>query len=543
MATSTPSHTIAGGAGAKAAVPRSDLAATISPGLHAIITIAVMAATVMEVLDTSIVNVALPDMMGNLGATLDQIGWVSTGYIISNVIVLPLTGWLSDYFGRKRYLTYSVILFTVSSFGCGISRSLAELIFWRVLQGAGGAAFLSTAQAPMLEVFPQRLQGIGQAMFGLGVVVAPTIGPTVGGLITDRYSWPWIFFINLPVGIIAAVLTRLFVPDSRAAGARRSADFLGIGFLALGLGSLQTVLERGERENWFQASLIVWLAVLSLIGLGLFIGWELHPANRNPAVNFRVLTNRNLAAGAIFAFTLGFILYGGVFVLPQFLQTVQSHTAEQTGILLFPGGLATGLMMPVVGVLVRRLDARLLIGAGMCLVITSMFQFASRLTPATPDGAIFWPLALRGAGIGLQFVPLSLVALGTLPPRQVAEGTGLFNLFRQLGGSFGIAMLATLVDRRQHFHYARLVEHLSVYSPEAQQRLAQIQNGLMARGFTADQARMGAYEALNGTVIQQAAVLTYSDVFWLMGCVSMGALLLLLLFRRAQRREVGAAAA
>jgi MFS transporter, DHA2 family, multidrug resistance protein len=543
MATNASTLPAAKGAAQEVAVPKSDLAATISPGLRAIITLAVMAATLMEVLDTSIVNVALPDMMGNLGATLDQIGWVSTGYIISNVIVLPLTGWLSDYFGRKRYLTYSVILFTVASFGCGTSHTLSELIFWRVLQGAGGAAFLSTAQATMLEIFPPRLQGIGQAMFGVGVIVAPTIGPTVGGLITDRYSWPWIFFINLPIGVVAAVLTMLFVPDSRAAGARRGADFVGIGFLALGLGSLQTVLERGEQDNWFRSGMIVNLAALSLIGICLFIAWELHPANQHPAVNLRVLANRNLAAGAVYGFTLGFSLYGGVFVLPQFLQNLQTHTAEQTGMLLFPGGLATALMMPVVGLLTRRLDARLLMSVGLCLVITSMFQFASRLTLTTADGAIFWPLALRGAGIGLQFVPLSLVALGTLPPRQVAEGTGLFNLFRQLGGSLGIALLATLVDRRLHFHYARLGEHLTLYRPETQQRLAQIQDGLMARGLTADQARAGAYELLNGTLMQQAAVMTYSDVFWLMGCVSLGALLLLLLFHRAQRKAPGAAAA
>ncbi len=519
-----------------------DPASTMTTGLRAVIMLAIMAATMMEVLDTSIVNVAMPDMMGNLGATLDQIGWVSTGYIISNVIVLPLTGWLSDYFGRKRYLTYSVILFTIASFFCGTSRTLAELIVWRIVQGAGGAAFLSTAQATLMEIFPPDRRGFAQAMFGIGVIAAPTLGPTLGGYITDHYTWPWIFFINVPVGIVAATLTLLFVPDSPSAGARRSADFVGIGFLALGLGCLQTVLERGESEDWFQTGYIVWLTVLSIVGLALFVWWELRPANRNPAVNLRVVRNRNLAAGTIYAFALGFVLYGGVFVLPQFLQNVQSHTAEQTGLILMPGGLASAFMMPVVGQLVNRVDKRWIIGTGMVIFVLSMFQFNARLTMTTPDQTLYWPLILRGAAIGLQFVPLSLVALGTLQPRQLAEGAGFYNLFRQLGGSFGIAILATLVDRRMHFHYARLAENITAFDPTTQQRLAQIQGGLAGQGLAPDAAHAAATQVLHNTVMGQAAVMTYMDIFKFMGWVGLGALLLLFLFQRA-RNQAGAAAA
>ncbi|HZT41331.1 MAG TPA: DHA2 family efflux MFS transporter permease subunit [Chthonomonadaceae bacterium] len=535
-------HAARNGKNGKSAAPRP-LSETLTPGLRFVIMLAIMAATMMEVLDTSIVNVALPDMMGNLGATLDQIGWVSTGYIIANVIVLPLTGWLSDYFGRKKYLTYSVILFTVASFFCGTSRTLGELVLWRVMQGAGGAAFLSTAQATLMEIYPPARRGFAQAMFGIGVIAAPTLGPTLGGWITDRFTWPWIFFVNLPVGIIAATLTVLFLPDSPAAGERRSADFVGIGFLALGLGSLQTVLERGEADNWFESGFITTLAFLSAIGILLFIWWELRPANKHPAVNLHVVTNRNLAAGTVYAFALGLVLYGGVFVLPQFLQNVQSHTAEQSGLLLMPGGLASACMMPVVGQLSNRVDKRLMIGVGMILFVISMYMFAGRLNLDMPDTAMFWPLAVRGAAIGLQFVPLSLLALGTLPTRNLADGAGFYNLFRQLGGSFGIAILATIVDRRMHFHYQRLAEHLSPYDPTTQQRLLAIQNSLVAQGQSPTVAHQSAYQVLSNMVTGQAAVMTYVDVFKFMGWVGLGALLLLFLFQRTKGRGGATAAA
>lgn len=512
-----------------------DLAQTLSGNTRIIIMLTIMAATLMEVLDTSIVNVALPNMMGNLGATLDQVGWVATGYIISNVIVLPLTGWLSDYFGRKHYLTGSVVIFTFASFGCGISSSLWMLVAFRVLQGAGGAAFLSTAQATLIEIFPKERRGFAQAMFGIGVIAAPTLGPTLGGYITDRYSWPWIFFINVPIGILATVLTMLYVPNSPVAGKKRNADFVGIALLALGLGSLQTVLERGEAEDWFQTNYIVALTLLSVVGILLFVWWELRPGNRNPAVDLRIVKDRNLSAGTLYAFALGFVLYGGVFVLPQFLQNVQSHTAEQTGLILLPGGLATAAMMPIVGKLTGKIDTRLIIGTGMCIFIASMFQFNTRLSLNMEDQTLYWPLILRGAGIGLQFVPLSLVALGTLAPQQVAQGSGFYNLFRQLGGSFGIAILATLVDKRSHFHTQRLGERISLYNNPTQQRLASLQHNLVAvHGMSVPSAHGAALGLLDHTVMVQSYVLTYMDVFRFMGYIGIATLFLLLLFKRTR---------
>ena len=512
-------------------------------GLRTIITLAVMAATLMEVLDTSIVNVALPNMEGELGATLDEIGWVSTGYIISNVVMLPLTAYFSDLFGRRKYLSYSLMLFTVSSLGCGLSRSLNMLVAFRVLQGVGGAAFLSTAQATLIEIYPKRLQGFAQAMFGIGVVMAPTLGPSLGGYLTDAFSWPMIFFVNVPVGIVATYMTLTFVPDSRAAGAKRGADFVGIGFLLVGLASLQTVLERGNREDWFESRLITTLAATSAVAMALFTWWELRPGTRFPAVDLRVLKNRNLAAGALCGGMLGFVLYGSVFALPQFFQVIQSHTAQQTGVLLIPGGLATVFVLPFVGQLVSRVDTRYVVAIGMLLVSWAMWQFADRFTLSTPDSAFFWPLITRGAGMGLQFVPLSLLALGTLDPRQLAQGAGLYNLMRQLGGSFGIAILATFLQRRTVLHAARIGEHVSPLAMATQERMQSIHQALVARGVSGTSADTAAIGILKGTVIKQAYLASYVDLFVATACIALAGVLLVFLFQRARGRPGAAAGA
>lgn len=509
---------------------------SIGVGLRTIITVAVMIATLMEVLDTSIVNVALPDMMGNLGATIDEIGWVSTGYIISNVIILPLSGWLSGYFGRKRYLTYSIILFTAASLMCGQSHTLSELILWRVLQGAGGAAFLATAQATLLEIYPPRLQGVAQAVFGIGVIMAPTVGPTLGGIITDNYSWPWIFYINIPFGILAAYLTWIYVPDSSAEVKKRKADFIGIGLLAVGLGSLQTVLERGEREDWFTSGTIVALSIFAITGISAFVWWMLSPKNSAPAVNLRIAVNRNLAAGSLYAAALGFILYGTVFVIPQFLQNTLGRTASQAGLILFPGGLATALLLPFVGRSIGKIDERIMIGAGMATSAFGMVLFSTYVTPSMPNDPMFLPLILRGLGIGLMFVPLSIVALGTLPEHQVSEGAGLYNLFRQLGGSFGIAILATVLSRRQSFHYQRLVERTWSTEQGTFDRLQNIQRGLLTNGYNGADVTAAAQKAYSLTIFGQSYVLAYQEVFLFCGIVAAAALILLVFFQRSQAK-------
>ena len=516
------------------------LSETISVGQRTIITITVMAATMMEVLDTSIVNVALPNMQGELGATLDEISWVSTGYIISNVIVLPLTGWLSDFFGRKRYLLYSVILFTLASFGCGISRSLEMLVTFRILQGLGGAAFLSTAQATLLEIYPKDRQGFAQALFGMGVVMAPTLGPTLGGYLVDHFTWPWIFNVNIPIGILSGIFIWTHVPDSSHAGAKRKVDLWGIVLLAIGLGCLQTILEKGERDDWFDATYIRVLAFFAVAGIAAFLWWQLHPKNKNPAINVRIMLNRNLFAGSLCAASLGFALYGTVLILPQFWQLVQAHTAQQTGMLLFPGGVATAIVMPFVGRLIGKVDVRLMVAVGMLLHAFAMTLFSHLLQIDSPDSVFTIPLMLRGFAIGLQFVPLSVASLGTLSPKDVGQGAGLYNLFRQLGGSFGIAALATMLSRRQVFHYDRLAESMSGVGPMPAERIDLLTRGFVARGFTEISGHTQALRALTGQVLQQAASMAFMDLFVILTYSSLASLGLLFLFAQA-RGKAGAA--
>ncbi|MCL5283139.1 MAG: DHA2 family efflux MFS transporter permease subunit [Armatimonadetes bacterium] len=516
---------------------------------------AVLLGTLLEVLDVSIVNVAIPDMMGNLGATLDEIGWVSTGYIIANVIILPLTGWLSSHFGRRRYLAGSIILFTTASFFCGNAHTLYELIFFRVLQGAGGAALLSTAQATMIEIFPPNQVPMVQAIFGIGIMVAPTLGPTLGGWITDNYTWRWIFFVNIPTGTMAAILTTLFVKDSayqRRSGAR--ADWIGIAFLAIGLGSLQTVLERGERLDWLESHLIVVLIITSIVFLIIFVIWELRV--EHPAVHLNVLQDRGLAAGSLYALVLGFGLYGAVFILPVFLQTIQGFSAEETGLILFPGGLATAIALPIVGKLLGRFAPRNLALIGAFGVVVAMLMLAA-ITPLTGPSQMLWALIVRGASMGFLYTPLVIASLLDLPEQQIASGTGLFNLARQLGGSMGIAFLATLLDRREAYHRAVLVSYINPQSSNFFTRFGGIAQHLYFAGGApmpltgsnplaafygyiyphtgsgvSHTAPQQAYLILDHLVQQQAAVLSFADAFWVMAMISLFAMPLLLLFKK-----------
>lgn len=516
--------------------------------LRSIVTIAVMMATIMEILDTTIVNVALPDMMGNLGVTLDQVGWVATGYIVANVIVLPLTGWLSDYFGRKKYLAYSVIFFTIASFGCGISHSLAELILWRVLQGAGGAAFISTAQATLMEIYPAHQRGFAQAIFGGGVILAPTFGPVVGGYLTQHYSWPWVFFVNIPVGIAALLLILAFVPDSAVSRGKRKADFVGIGLLAIGLGCLQALLEQGERYDWMSDVHMRQLAIGAVAGMAVFLWWELRPANEHPAVNLRVLKFRNLTVASLYSFVFSFLLFGIVFILPLFLQNVQNFPPLEAGIILVPSGVAAACMMPVVGRLSNRIDRRLLLGVGMFLTAISVYLFSIILAPQTPPDSFALPLILRGAGAGLQFVPLSLLALDSLNPKYLGDGAGIYNLFRQLGKSFGVAFIVTLVDQREHYHYARLVAHLNPYSPAVQQFILQMQFALKLPlviphlGSPTAPLQVPPYQMLARIVQQQAAIQTYIDIFYLLTILAIAAFGLLFFFKKDRGQQAPATA-
>jgi MFS transporter, DHA2 family, multidrug resistance protein len=496
-----------------------------------IIVITAILASLIELIDTSIVNVALPQMMGNLSATLDEVAWVVTSYVVANVIVVPMTGFLSRLFGRRNYFAGSIVLFTIASFFCGHATNIWELVVFRFIQGIGGGALFSTSQSILVETFPPEELGLANGLFGLGVVMGPTIGPTLGGWITDNYSWPWIFYVNLPIGIIATILSLSFIrgaKEERRAG--QSIDWTGIALLVVGIGSLQVVLERGERDDWFAASYIVVLTIVAAAGIVAFVWREL--AAEHPVVELRVLKDRSLAVGTLFTFILGFGLYSSIFIFPIFAQNLLGFTAMQTGLILLPGGIATAIMMPIVGKLLqRRVPAQLMNALGFI----SFFVFTyllSRSTLASGRVNFFWPLIFRGVGLGLLFVPLTTLALSNLRGKDIAQGAGLTNMMRQLGGSFGVALMATYVEKRSWAHRQSLLAHVSIYEPTVRERLNAIVQGLMSRGSNLVEAQRQAYGALEGIVTRQTFLLTYMDAFRVVGFFFLLCIPLLLLFKR-----------
>src|SRR5581483_7437349 len=494
-----------------------------------IIAATVSLASVLELLDTSIVNVAIPHMMGNLGATLDEIAWVSTGYIVANVIVLPITGWLSAFFGRRRYFAGSIALFTLASFFCGNAHTLAELVLARVVQGLGGGALLSTSQAILYEEFPREEYGTAMAIFGVGVMVGPTLGPTLGGYITDAFSWPWIFYINIPLGIVALGLTLSYIQDSPFQRRAERVDYVGLVLLAAGMGTLQTMRERGERLDWFESREVVTYAAISAASLVAFVWHEL--TTEHPVVDLRILRSRQLAVGVVFGGVLGVCLYATVFVLPVYLQTLQNFTAEQTGFVILAGALGSAVTMASMGRFQGRFDGRLSIVAGVSLFTLSMWQHGHFTTDSgMPD--FFWPLILRGVGLGLIFVPLTNLALADLPMDRIPNGTGLFNLMRQLGGSVGIALSATLVQRFATIDRAVLAAHVTPFNDAARERIAALTALLVAKGTPAAIAGTRALAIVNEQVRRQALMLSFEHLFLLFGAAFVLSLPLLLLMHK-----------
>jgi DHA2 family multidrug resistance protein len=493
--------------------------------------VAVMLAMILELIDTSIVNVALPDMMGNLGATIDEIGWVVTGYIISNVIVIPLTSWLSDRFGRKRYITSSILLFTAASALCGISTSLSELVVFRVIQGLGGGALLATAQTVMVENFPPSRQGLGQGLFGVGAMLGPSLGPTLGGWITDNFSWPWVFYINVPLGLLAAALCAVYLvnPAHQRVLRRVRVDYVGIALLVAGIGALQTVLERGHRLDWFESDMIMTLSAVAAISVVLFVWREL--TVDEPVVDLWVLRHRNLAVGCTLGIAMGIGLFGVIFLFPVFAQNLLGWTAWQTGMAVLPGSLATAVTMFVAGRLVWKTGPAPLyiLGAGILTLALSGMMSWTHLSGW--DDVIPLQVA-RGLAMGMMFVPLSTATLRMLPAVDVPKAAGLYNLFRQLGGSFGIAILGTMLDRQSRVHGAYLAEHVSTLSPLAQERVASLQAAFQARGLDAASAYDAAQRALAGILQRQSMVLSFEDAYRFILIVVLVSLPLVLLLRR-----------
>ena len=416
----------------------------------------------METVDTSIVNVAVPDMRGNLGATLSEIGWVSTGYTMANVIIIPLTAWLGVRFGRKDYFLFSLISFTAASVLCGMANSLGSLIAARVLQGLAGGGLLAKAQSLLFETFPPAEQAKASAVFGLGVIAGPALGPTIGGLITDCLDWRWIFFVNVPVGLAAIWMIYTFLPEDepvhRADGSGATVDWWGLLWLTLGLGGFQLVLEQGQQEDWFSSSFIRWASGISIVSLILFVRQEL--SIRHPAVDLRVLRHKALFAGSLYSIVLGFGLYGAVFIIPVFAQAQLHFTATKTGLMLLPGSIASAVVMVMFGKFLKNYDQRVLIATGAMILCVSMWSLGY-LNPETGVDQLFWPLIGRGAGTALIFLPLSIATLGGIPRHEIPAAAGLFSLTRQMGGSIGIAVLTTMLEKYAMIRRGDLVNDIN----------------------------------------------------------------------------------
>ncbi|HEY8894312.1 MAG TPA: DHA2 family efflux MFS transporter permease subunit [Niastella sp.] len=487
-----------------------------------IITITVIMASLLELIDTTIVNVALPDIMGNLGATLEDAGWLVTGYAVANVIVLPMSGWLGDRFGRKNYFLASILIFTAASYLCGQATSLTELILYRLLQGLAGGGLLSTAQAILMETWPREEIGMATALFGLGAVVGPTLGPTIGGYIVDNTNWRYIFYVNIPVGAIAAFLVSMFVRESPMFAKGKPIDWWGILLLAIGVGSLQVVLEKGETEDWFQTPYIAFLTITTVLaGIG-FLWREL--STDHPVVDFRILKNRSFAIGIITSFALGFALYGSVFIFPVFCQNLLHFTALQTGLILLPGGLATIIMMPFVGAMLKRGVPAQYMATGGFILFFVFCWLLSNSTLESGTGDFFWPLIIRGIGMAILFVPLTTLAVSGLQGKQIGQGTGLNNMMRQLGGSFGVAILTTLIHVKSGEVRTALLGNTNPFNPAYVQRKEGMVQMLLSKGYNLLDAQQASNQMMEGNIIRQTMLVTYDHMYMLIGIFVLAAI-------------------
>jgi DHA2 family multidrug resistance protein len=483
-----------------------------------IIALTVTLATFMEVLDTSVANVALPHIAGSLSAGQDESTWILTSYLVSNAIVLPMSGWFSQMIGRKRFYMSCVAIFTISSFLCGLAPSLGMLIFFRVLQGIGGGGLQPSEQAILADTFPPAKRGMAFAVYGMAVVLAPAIGPTLGGWITDNFDWRWIFFINIPVGIISLLLTNRLISDPPYMKEQKRTgfkiDYIGLGLLALGLGTLQVVLDKGQRDDWFGSHLIVIMTVISAIALIAVVIWEWY--HKDPIIDLHLFKDRSFAVGNMLMFMVGFALMSSTVLLPLFMQTIMGYTAEQAGLALMPGGLAILVVMPLVGFLLGRYDARRLLLFGMAVLSFALFHM-TRFDTAVDFRTLATARVFQAIGLAFLFVPINTAAYAFIPKNKTNAASGLINLARNIGGSIGISLVTTMLARRTQFHQANLNNDIRAGSPQLQAMIAETTRALIAKGSSAYQASHQAYAMVANMLDRQAAMLAYIDNFWLLG--------------------------
>ncbi|MFZ0999090.1 MAG: DHA2 family efflux MFS transporter permease subunit, partial [Candidatus Sulfotelmatobacter sp.] len=480
-----------------------------------LIAVVVALAAFMEVLDTSIANVALPYMAGNLGASNDQSTWVLTSYLVSNAIILPISGWLAGALGRKRFFMSCLAVFTVSSLLCGIAPSLGFLLLFRVLQGAGGGGLQPMAQAILADTFPPQERGLAFALYGITAIMAPTIGPTLGGWITFNYSWRWIFFINLPVGILTWLLVRRFVEDPpylaklKAAGVKL--DYIGIALLALGIGALQVLLDKGQEDDWFGSHFITTLIVVATVCLISLVIWEWY--HKTPIIDVRMFKDFNFASSSLMMFMLGIMLFSSLVLMPQFLQTLVGYTSELAGLALSAGGLVLLFEMPIMGQLTTKIQARYLIAFGWLALSVAMFYSTKRIDLLISFSAATWLRIAQVIGLGFLFVPITLVAYIGIAPEKINAVAGIINFMRNMGSSAGTSLVTTLIARRSQFHQARLVQNARVDNPNFVNSANGLAQHLATSGVGAHEAQLTAYARIYQTLQAQAASLAYIDTF------------------------------
>ncbi len=494
-----------------------------------IVAFSVMLATFMEILDTTVVNVSIPHIAGNLAATIEEGTWVVTSYLVSNAIVLPMSGWLANYIGRKRLLLGCVAGFTLTSLCCGLATSLSGLIFFRVLQGLTGGGLQPLAQAILLETFPPKKHGPAMAAFGIGILLAPILGPTLGGWITDNYSWRWIFYLNLPVGVLSLVMMNRFVADPPYIGrAKGRIDLWGIGFLALGLGTLQVTLDTGERKDWFSSNYIRLLAALCVLGLVSLIIRELNTST--PVVDLRALRNRSFSAGVFLISMLGFVLYASLVLLPIYLQTLLGYPAYNSGLALSPRGVGSLATTPLAGYLTSKTDPRRLLVFGLVLGSLTMFALSGlNLNAGYRD--ILWPQVLQGIALSFLFIPLMTLSMAAIPKEKLGNATSIFNLMRNIGGSVGIAIMTTFLARRSQMHQNRLIENITAGNLKTRDGLEALGTWFHTNGADPYTASRRALAAFYGMVERHAAMLSFVEAFWVMGVTFLVMLPFILLLR------------
>jgi DHA2 family multidrug resistance protein len=499
-----------------------------------IVAVAVMFATFMEVLDTTVVNVSLPHIAGSLSVTVDEAAWALTSYLVANAIILPMTGWIANYFGRKRTLLAAVFGFTAASFLCGLAPTLPVLILCRIFQGATGGALQPLSQAVMLEAFPPEDRGKAMAFWGLGIVVAPMLGPVIGGWLTDNYSWRWVFYINLPVGLASVIMTRLFIFDPPyIRRSNRGIDYWGIGMLAVTIGALQIVLDKGQEDDWFGSNYIIVLTVVAVVGIAAFIIHELRA--RDPVVNLRVFKERTYSAGVFLMTVLGFVLYGSLLLLPVFLQTLLGYPALDAGLAMAPRGLGSFLMMPVVGTVLGRFDPRKVLAVGIVGAAWTLFAL-SQINLNAGYWDIFWPQFIQGAALAMLFVPLTTATMSPIRKEEMGNATSMFNLMRNLGGSIGIASATTFLFRRQQLHTHLIGAAVTQFNPQTQVYLKGLQSTMQSHGTDPTTALQRAYGSIWGMVQRQASMAAFVDTFRAMSLVFLLMLPLLLVMRRPKGR-------